>query len=203
MLGLFSVLHGNAAAGRPKVNDIQLGYRRDGFHWDRPSREAFITVSDDVKAWNVGNVQSVGGCCCVVGDRLYFYHSGRNAAMDQTGVAFLRRDGFALMNADETSGTLTTRPVTFPTSLTIGSSLGSKQPGEIYFYYSVLTQLYHPSMLKLGGHPSSSMTNHCSHEQTRSPPYRRRFGGAFLLSDRPDQTDELCRNAALQGIGGL
>lgn len=113
MLGLFSVLHGNAAAGRPKVNDIQLGYSRDGFHWDRPSREAFITVSDDVKAWNAGNVQSVGGGCCVVGDRLYFYHSGRNAAMDQTGVAFLRRDGFASMNADAAGAMLTTRPVTF------------------------------------------------------------------------------------------
>jgi hypothetical protein len=113
MLGLFSVLHGNAAAGRPKVNDIMLGFSRDGFHWHRPLREAVISVSDDVKAWNAGNVQSVGGGCCIVGDRLYFYHSGRNAGMDQTGVAFLRRDGFASMNADAEGGTLTTRPVTF------------------------------------------------------------------------------------------
>jgi hypothetical protein len=56
-----------------------------------------------------------------VGDRLYFYFSGHAKPRDgdawdrdaSTGLAFLRRDGFASMNAGEEVGTLTTRPVTF------------------------------------------------------------------------------------------
>jgi hypothetical protein len=58
----------------------------------------------------------------VVGDKLYFYYSGWSGvgpkgpstyAGGATGVAMLRRDGFASMNADEKGGTLTTRPLTF------------------------------------------------------------------------------------------
>jgi hypothetical protein len=64
-------------------------------------------------------VQSAGGGCLVVGDRLYFYFSGRalgdgswdgNAA---TGLAFLRRDGFASLDAGAEVGVLTTRPLRF------------------------------------------------------------------------------------------
>jgi hypothetical protein len=58
-------------------------------------------------------VQSVGGGCLIVGDRLYIYASGHNATNETTGVAFLRRDGFASMEAGEREGTLTTRPVRF------------------------------------------------------------------------------------------
>ena len=90
-----------------------LGSSRDAFHWHRPLREAVIPVADDTEAWNWANVQSVGGGCLVVGDRLFFYASGRNAKEDTTGLAFLRRDGFASMQADDEEGTLTTRPVRF------------------------------------------------------------------------------------------
>ena len=96
-----------------------LGYSRDGFHWDRPDRHAFIPVSENQGDWNWGNVQSVGGCFLVVGDKLWFYFSGRagvSPAMRDgngaTGLAFLRRDGFASMNAKD-AGVLTTRPVRF------------------------------------------------------------------------------------------
>lgn len=75
MLGLFSILHDNSRAGRPKINDIMFGFSRDGFHWDRPFRESVIPVADDAKAWNAANIHSVGGGCCIVGDKLYFYHS--------------------------------------------------------------------------------------------------------------------------------
>jgi len=44
-------------------------------------------------------VQSVGGGCLIVGDKLYLYASGRNATQETTGLAFLRRDGFASMDA--------------------------------------------------------------------------------------------------------
>jgi hypothetical protein len=55
-----------------------------------------------------------------VGDELYFYVSGRTgrpgnnkAGTLTTGLAVLRRDGFASMEAGETEGTLTTRPMRF------------------------------------------------------------------------------------------
>ena len=56
----------------------------------------------------------------MVGDKLYFYFSARAGIKGSkasgactTGLAILRRDGFASMDAGETEGTLTTRPVQF------------------------------------------------------------------------------------------
>lgn len=120
MLGLFTI-HAKVAEGpRPKINYVTLGYSRDGFHWHRPDRRPFLDVSEDKAAWNFGNVQSVGGGCLVVGDKLYFYCSGRNSRRAEddgtggsTGLAILRRDGFASLDADQKGGILTTRPITF------------------------------------------------------------------------------------------
>ena len=124
MLGLFAIWQGpnNGDCGRlsmQKRNEVLLGYSRDGFHWTRPDRTRFLEVNEAEGAWNMGNVQSVGGGCLIVGDKLYFYFSGRAKPKGQwdadaaTGLAFLRRDGFASMDADEKGGTLTTRPVSF------------------------------------------------------------------------------------------
>ncbi|MCC6262244.1 MAG: glycosyl hydrolase family 32 [Bryobacterales bacterium] len=126
MLGLFSIWRGPENAevkDRPKRNEIVLGYSRDGFHWDRPDRRPFIGVSEKRGDWNWGNVQSVGGGCVVVGDNLYFYFSGRrgnpsgkagvSADGDAgTGLAVLRRDGFASMDAAG-EGVLLTRKLRF------------------------------------------------------------------------------------------
>lgn len=58
----------------------------------------------------------------MVGDKLYFYASGRTdtpgtfeqrAHKCTTGLATLRRDGFTSMDAGEDAGHLTTRPVRF------------------------------------------------------------------------------------------
>ena len=58
----------------------------------------------------------------MVKDRLFFYYSGRkgNPGSGQyhesggsTGLAFLRRDGFASMNGEQAGGTLTTRLLRF------------------------------------------------------------------------------------------
>ncbi len=124
LLGLFSIWRGdrNIPPGRPKVNEVCTGFSRDGFHWHRPDRRAFIGVSERQGDWNWGNVQSAGGCCLVVGDKLHFYHSGRAGAPGKgeardgggsTGLARLRRDGFASLDAGAEGGTLTTRPVRF------------------------------------------------------------------------------------------
>jgi hypothetical protein len=138
MVGFFCIWHGDMGEaplntkptdkarlwkeqGRDKVNLIKLGFSRDGWHWARPDRRAFIAPSDDPKAWNFANVQSVTGSMFVIGDKLYIYHSGRQAYdpdpkkgnPDWNGLVFLRRDGFASMNADAAGGALTTRPVSF------------------------------------------------------------------------------------------
>ena len=129
MLGLFSVWRGESDA-REKINEVTLGFSRDGFHWHRPEREAFLPVSDVTGSWNWANVQSAGGGCLVVGDHLYFYVSGRQGrpgtqapGVCTTGLATLRRDGFASMDfmPDRSpvvrkpgdAGTLTTRVITF------------------------------------------------------------------------------------------
>jgi hypothetical protein len=119
MLGLFTIWRGQPA-DRPKPNELLTGFSRDGFHWVRPSREAFIPVSERHGDWNWGNVQSAGGACLIVGDRLYFYVSGDAgikgtdvSGKATTGLATLRRDGFASMESGEPEGALTTRPVRF------------------------------------------------------------------------------------------
>ena len=132
MLGLFTIWRGETLL-REKVNEIEIGFSRDGFHWDRPDRSTFLGVSPKEGDWNWANVQSAGGCCLVVGDELYFYVSGREGrpgtsdpGVCTTGVAMLRRDGFASMDwlpgeariirgrvPPNGAGTLTTRPVQF------------------------------------------------------------------------------------------
>jgi hypothetical protein len=119
LVGFFTIWRGQPA-DRHKPNNVVLGYSRDGWHWLRPDRRAFCAVSDKQGDWNANNVQSAGGGFLVVGDELYFYVSGRTgrpgnnkAGTCTTGLATLRRDGFASMDADQTGGTLTTRPVRF------------------------------------------------------------------------------------------
>ena len=119
ILGLFDIWTGQSLP-RPKPNYLAVGFSRDGFHWARPTHTPFLPVSERKGDWNWGNVQSAGGGCLVVGDRLYFYVSGRagvdgsnKSGVSSTGLATLRRDGFASMDAGNEEGTLTTRPVTF------------------------------------------------------------------------------------------
>ncbi len=45
ILGLFTIWHGERPE-REKPNDVSLGFSRDGFHWSRPNRDAFLGVSD-------------------------------------------------------------------------------------------------------------------------------------------------------------
>src|SRR5207302_7512909 len=122
LLGLFTIWRGdrNIPPGRPKPNEVCVGFSRDGFHWHRPDRRPFLAVSEKEGDWNWGNVQSAGGCCLIVGDQLYFYVSGRAgvkgspaSGVSTTGLAVLRRDGFASMGAGDKERSLLTRPVTF------------------------------------------------------------------------------------------
>jgi len=127
MVGVFGIFYGPpnevcAKARRPKIIDLQLGYSRDGFVYDRPHRAAFLKCARAPGAWNRGYLHPATGVCLIVGDRLYFYFgawSGTGAGREHmyaggnTGLATLRRDGFASMDAVETPGTVTTVPIVF------------------------------------------------------------------------------------------
>jgi hypothetical protein len=132
LLGLFSVWRGESST-REKINEVTVGFSRDGFHWTRLDRRSFFPVADQPGAWNYANVQSAGGCCLIVGDHLRFYMSGRSGIPGtnepgtcSTGLALLRRDGFASMDwlpeqrsprrvlgDDGDGGVLLTRPLRF------------------------------------------------------------------------------------------
>lgn len=135
MLGLFEIHHGPpnevcAAQGIPKNTEIQLGFSRDGFHWDRPNRQSFIAGTREPGSWERDYIKSCGGGCVIVGDELWFYYGAfrgdemnRNTnfsciwgglyANAATGIAKLRRDGFASMRAKTEADVLTTSIVSF------------------------------------------------------------------------------------------
>ena len=114
--------------GVPKITELVAAYSRDGFHWHRPDRTPFIAAERGVSSWDRGHVQSVGGVCLVVKDKLYFYYSGikgdltrlekhitRNGmyAEGATGLAMLRRDGFVSLSASDKKLHIVTRKITF------------------------------------------------------------------------------------------
>jgi hypothetical protein len=111
IIGAFSIWRGQPPP-RQKPNEVCLGFSRDGFYWTRPDRRPFCPVSETPGTWNYANVQSAAGGCLIMGDRLYFYVSARGTGQ-VAGLATLRRDGFASVDADERGGTLTTRVLTF------------------------------------------------------------------------------------------
>jgi hypothetical protein len=135
MLGFFELHRGPendrcVPMGLPKLNEISFGYSRDGFHWARPDRRAHIPASRK-DTWDRGYVSGGGNICAVVGDKLYFYHSGVRGDMDSAigkdgkvnfrsmydptciGISTLRRDGFASLDAGASTGEITTRLLTF------------------------------------------------------------------------------------------
>lgn len=133
MIGLFQIHLGPpnavcAKKGRSKLTDLKIAFSRDGFHWDRSHRDSFISASQRAGDWERAYVTPAGGVCLVVGDKLHFYYGafqGEETKLNpigfwngmyanaSTGLAILRRDGFASLDAGVHSGTVTTRPVTF------------------------------------------------------------------------------------------
>ncbi|MDR2674934.1 MAG: hypothetical protein LBC18_08735 [Opitutaceae bacterium] len=142
LISFFQLFHGPenrywAARGLPKLTVLNFAYSRDGFNWDRPDRSPAIKPTLKFGDWDCGYVQSVGNLMAVRGDKLLIYYTGfagdPSRAWDPKvpggimgsgmhvggamGVAILRRDGFASMNAQgegaQGEGALTTRPVVF------------------------------------------------------------------------------------------
>ncbi len=104
----------------PKLVDLELGFSRDGFHWDRPDRRGFIRGSRTEGAWDRAYLHSTSGVFVVLDDKLVFPYMGTSGIAPSghrgmytggsIGLATLRRDGFASMDG---TGELTTRPVRF------------------------------------------------------------------------------------------
>lgn len=128
MLGVFQIHLGppNEICDKgkfPKITELKLGFSRDGFHWQRPDRRAFIPATRKEGAWDRAYLHSTAGVCLIDGDRLLFPYcafsgvtpDGRRGMYNgaSVGLATLRRDGFASMDAGHAGGTLTTRTVTF------------------------------------------------------------------------------------------
>lgn len=104
----------------PKLVDLELGFSRDGFHWDRPDRRGFIVGSRTEGSWDRAYLHGAAGVFVVLDDQLVFPYMGTSGIAPSghrgmytggsIGLATLRRDGFASM---EGTGSLTTRPVKF------------------------------------------------------------------------------------------
>jgi len=107
----------------PKLLDLELGFSRDGFHWDRPDRSGFIVGSRTEGSWDRAYLHGAAGVFAVLDDQLVFPYMGTSGIAPgghrgmytggSIGLATLRRDGFASMDAGATGGMLTTRPVKF------------------------------------------------------------------------------------------
>ena len=124
-----------------KLNHLTLAASRDGRHWYYfGDRKPFIALGDQ-DSWKPGylravNLATVGGPI-VKDDELWFYYRGgsTNARkrdwMWGLGLATLRRDGFASLNADADGGLVITRPFIFEANGDLFANANVAHDGEL------------------------------------------------------------------------
>ena len=106
-----------------KRNCIRLGGSRDGRHFYYLGDRRPFFSPDPEESWkphvvHVAHMPTVSGPL-LMGDELWFYYTGQNTDGPKgswsisTGLAKLRRDGFASLNAGEEAGVVITRPLVF------------------------------------------------------------------------------------------
>ena len=128
-LGMVRLMH-ILPAGFKQV-DVQLSYSRDGRHWSRPRQRQLFIEQGRPDSWDPDYTDPSANGPLLVGDELWFYYRGsRHTKRDDPdyvykkgklprsykmafGLAKLRRDGFASLDAGQDVGQITTRPVTF------------------------------------------------------------------------------------------
>lgn len=125
MIGHFQIWLGPendvcAAGGFPKITELIMSYSRDGYHFDRPDRNAFISATRQEGDWDRGYVESPSGGVIIFDDEIWFYYTGFSGEYisengevltgdyygGSIGLAKLRRDGFASLDG---TGTVSTR----------------------------------------------------------------------------------------------
>lgn len=109
--------------GSWKRCELQLSLSRDGRNFTRcPDRTPILPVPESLDAWDMDYPCVAMGEPIRVGDDLWFYYSDRrhwnrtgveSGSDTQMGIATLRVDGFASLNAGAEPGTVVTRPITF------------------------------------------------------------------------------------------
>ena len=105
-----------------KRNWLRLAASRDGRHWYYfGDRKPFVNYGD-LDSWKPAYLRAVNlattGGPIVHDDKLLYYYRGSSVkaeppARSALGLATLRRDGFASLNADESGGVVITRPLVF------------------------------------------------------------------------------------------
>lgn len=128
MLGVYSVFMGPPnfvceKTGMPKINDLKLGFSRDGFHFSRGDYEPFLESSREKGRWDYGYLHPANGICTVSGDWISFYYTAFSGMSPKfgthkysggaVGAARLRRDGFACMKDQGDGGYLLTELVQY------------------------------------------------------------------------------------------
>lgn len=134
MIGFHQILHGPNNAdcervGMPKLTELCLGTSRDGLHWHRPDRTAFLDARREHGSWEYGYIESSAGMVLIVGDELWIYysayagdptriatpswHTSGTYANGAVGLARLRRDGFASLRPGAPASVARTRPLRF------------------------------------------------------------------------------------------
>jgi hypothetical protein len=106
-----------------KQTDLHLSYSRDGRHWSRPGKRRPFIPLGPADSWDADYSVPPYTAPVLVNEVLFFYYAGsRNPAREQNpggpwplhlGLATLRRDGFASLNAGNTPGQVITRPLQF------------------------------------------------------------------------------------------
>jgi len=116
-LGFLQCLH-----SREDRNDIQLVTSRDNRSWHRTQPREVFMPNGPRESWDSAWISIASNPPILRDSRLWIYYEGRNAAHGQQypfprgsiGVATLRRDGFASIDAGPTEGSLTTKAFTWP-----------------------------------------------------------------------------------------
>ncbi|MFM7833972.1 MAG: hypothetical protein ACKPJD_19420, partial [Planctomycetaceae bacterium] len=71
LLGMFQIHLGpdNTICDRgrfPKMTELKLGFSRDGFHWHRPDRRAFIAATRQEGDWDRAYLHTTTGVCVYI-----------------------------------------------------------------------------------------------------------------------------------------
>ncbi|MAE67983.1 MAG: hypothetical protein CMJ18_27330 [Phycisphaeraceae bacterium] len=122
-IGLLRVMRNTYVPGSRKQTTIELTSSRDGRHWSRVGRREQVIPLGPAESWDP-HYHDPFSPPLLVGDRLWIYYRSMpllersnpqagERKIARIGLATLRRDGFASLDAGDETGLVVTRPLTF------------------------------------------------------------------------------------------